>query len=146
MILEAAPLKEGTGRELRHLHDTVQQRLQALEAMDYEPLGHFITSILELKLDMNTMFEWQKYSHNVPHYQKLLEFINLHAQASEASISDHRHTTRPEEHPTKTSVAGKPIASFAASATPPSTNHCILCIVDKHPLYACSQFKALNHE
>lgn len=41
MILEAAPLKQGTGKELRHLYDTVQQHLRALKAMDYEP---FITS------------------------------------------------------------------------------------------------------
>ena len=47
--------------------------------MDYEPSGLFITLVLELKLDMNTMFEWQKYSQaktEVPHYQELLEFIN----------------------------------------------------------------------
>ena len=149
MILETAPLKEGTGRELRRLYDTVQQHLRALKAMDYEPSGPFITSILELKLDTNTMFEWQKHSQDstdVPHYQKLLEFVNLRAQASEASISDHKRTIRHEEHSTKkTSVAGKPIASFTASATPPSTNR-ILCNVDKHPLYACSRFRALNHE
>ena len=80
MILETPSLKEGTGRELRRLHDTVQQHLRALKAMDYEPSGPFITSTLELKLDPNTMFEWQKHSQRsaaVPHYQDLLEFINL---------------------------------------------------------------------
>ena len=59
MILEAAPLKEGGGIELQRLHNTVQQHLRALKAMNYKP---FITSILELKLDTNTMFEWQKFS------------------------------------------------------------------------------------
>ena len=61
MILEAPALKEGTGKELRRLHDT------------------------------NTMFEWQKHSQSstaVPHYQDLLEFINLRAQASETSIAE----------------------------------------------------------
>ena len=75
LILEASALKEGTGKELCRLHDTVQQHLQALKAMDYEPPG---TSMLELKLDANTMFEWQKYSQSsaeVPHYKELLEFI-----------------------------------------------------------------------
>ena len=56
MILEAPSLKEGSGKELRHLHDTVQQHLRALKAMDYEPSGPFITSVLELKLDVSTMF------------------------------------------------------------------------------------------
>ena len=62
MILEAPSLKDGSGKELRRLHDTVQQHLRALKAMDYEPSGPFITSALELKLDVNTMFEWQKHS------------------------------------------------------------------------------------
>lgn len=74
MILEAAPLKEGSGRELCRLHDCVQQHMRTLKAMDYEPSGPFITSVLELKLDTNTMFEWQKFSQDstdVPHYVKL---------------------------------------------------------------------------
>ena len=37
MILESPPLKEGSGKELRRLHDNVQQHLRALKAMDYEP-------------------------------------------------------------------------------------------------------------
>lgn len=93
MILEATPLKDGTGRELRRLHDVVQQHLRALKAMEYEPSGPFITSVLEIKLDTNTMFEWQKHSQDstsVPHYQKLLEFINLRARASKASVSDQK--------------------------------------------------------
>ena len=57
MILEAPPLKEGSGRELRRLHDVVQQHLHALKAMDCEAPGPFIMSVLELKLDSNTMFK-----------------------------------------------------------------------------------------
>ena len=49
VILEAPPLKDGSGKELRRLHDIVQQHLRALKTMDYEPSGPFITSILELK-------------------------------------------------------------------------------------------------
>ena len=36
-ILEAAPLKDGTGKELRKLHDTIQQHLRALKGMGHEP-------------------------------------------------------------------------------------------------------------
>ena len=81
-ILEAPSLKEGTGHEIRRLHDTVQQHLRALKSMGCEPSGPFITSILELKLDSNTSFEWQKFSQellDLPHYGKLLEFLNLRA-------------------------------------------------------------------
>ena len=80
MISEAPALKDGTGKELRRLHDTVQQHLRALKAMGHEPPGPFITSLLELKLDTSTMFEWQRHSQesvDVPHFSKLLEFLNL---------------------------------------------------------------------
>ena len=59
--------------------------------MDYDPSGLFITSVLELKLDQTTMFEWQRHTQTIndlPHYQELLDFLNLRAQASETSISD----------------------------------------------------------
>ena len=88
-IIEAPALKDGNGKELRRLHDTVQQHLRALKAMHYEPSGPFVTSFLEMKLDQDTAFEWQKHSKSktdVPHYQELLDFLNLSAQASETSV------------------------------------------------------------
>ena len=72
MILNAPTLKDGSGKELRRLHDTVQQHLRALRSMGYEPSGPFITSVLELNFDTNTLFEWQKRRQDcvdVPHYQ-----------------------------------------------------------------------------
>ena len=59
VILEAPPLRDGNGKELRRLHDVVQQHLRALKALDYEPFGPFITSVQELKLDGTTNFEWR---------------------------------------------------------------------------------------
>ncbi len=53
-------LRDGSGKELRRFHDTVQQHLRALKAMSEEPTGSLITDLLELKLDKDTMFEWQK--------------------------------------------------------------------------------------
>ena len=81
-ILDTPPLKEGSGKEIHKLHDTVLQHLHALKSMGYEPSGPFITSALELKLDEATMFEWEKHSQKsegVPHCQFLLEFLNLRA-------------------------------------------------------------------
>lgn len=90
-ILEVPALKEGNGKELRLLHDTIQQHLRALKVLGYEPSGPFITSTLELKLDPGTMFEWQKHSQEeskVPHYKNMLDFLNMRAQASECSVSE----------------------------------------------------------
>ena len=140
VILEAPPLKDGSGKELRRLHDIVQQHLRALKTMDYEPSGPFIMLILELKLDVNTIFEWQKHcqdSIDVPHYQKLLEFINLRTQASETPTSGQRGT--------KNSSSAKPIASFHANVDEIDTN-CIPCKNEKHPLNVCVRFKALAHD
>lgn len=84
-ILNAPVLKEGSGKELRILHDIV---LQHLRALGHEPTNSFITSLLELKLDTTTMFEWQRHSQehaDVPDWQELLDFLNLRAQAAEAS-------------------------------------------------------------
>ena len=64
-ILEIPNLNDGTGRELHQLHDTAQQHLRALKALGHEPDGSFITSMLELKLDAHTMFEWQHHSQRI---------------------------------------------------------------------------------
>ena len=131
------------------MHDTVRQHLRALKAMEYEPSGPFTMSALELKLDVNTMFEWQKNSQEesgVPHFNTLLEFINVRTQASETSISGHKVPSRNDAHPTrKPPTSSKPMASFAASATGPA-NGCVLCKTDKHPLYACPRFRSLSHD
>ena len=141
-IYEAPNLREGTGKELRHLHDTVQQHLRALKAMGEEPSGSFVTSLLELKLDQNTMFEWQKASQDctdVPHYKNLLEFLNLRAQASETCLPEKRH-------PKYKSLAGnKPITSFTANVSDTTTS-CVVCKSEKHPLYVCTRFKGLTHD
>ena len=147
MILDAPPLKEGTGKELRRLHDVVQQHLRALKAMGDDVPGPFITSVLELKLDQNTLFEWQKHSSEsatVPHYDDLLEFVNLRAQASESLVTPSRGSaTLTSKRP----FSSKPVASFAASASDSiSSPNCPVCRTEKHPLYVCSRFKIMSHE
>ena len=58
-FLDLPALKQGSGKELLHLHDTVQQHIHALKCMGYEPSRPFVTSVLDLNLDTGTMFEWQ---------------------------------------------------------------------------------------
>ena len=76
-------------RQWKRVASLIQQHLQALKCMGYEPSGPFVTSVLELKLDTATMFEWQKHTSSttsVPHFTELLEFVNLRAQASEHTV------------------------------------------------------------
>ena len=143
-IMEIPLLKEGSGKELRRLHDVAQQHLRALKIMKHEPSGPFITSLLELKLDSGTMFEWQKFSQkstDMPHYGDLLDFINLRAQASEAVASE----PKPRFVPKKPNLPSRSVTSFAASARDSDAN-CVLCKTEKHPLYACARFKSLSHD
>lgn len=131
-IVEAPPLKEGTGKEIRALHDIVVQHLRALKALGHEPSQAFITSLLEMKFDSTTMFEWQRHSQehaDVPDYQELLDFLNLRAQASEASTEKKR--------------TPKPVTSLAVSTSP--SNTCVSCDKEKHPLYLCNKFRSLPH-
>ncbi len=75
--------------------------------MDQDPSGAFITSMMELKLDQTTMFEWQKTSQgtkSVPHYREILEFLNLRAQACSTQEikhvrNDSRKPPSQENHP-----------------------------------------------
>ena len=133
-------MKDGHGRELRRLHDVVTQHLRALKAMDYDPSGPFVTSLLELKLDQNTVFEWLRHSHDskeVPHYQELLDFLDLRAQASETIPKMDRKSSLPPSR--------KPYPQRPAYATNTSEN-CVACRNGKHPLYTCKDFRTMSHE
>ena len=99
-ILDAPSLKDGHGKELCRLLDITNQHLQALKAMKFESSGLFIASLLELKLDQGTMFEWQRHiqdSKEVTRYANLLEFLDLRAQALENTTRevDQKHQAFP---------------------------------------------------
>ena len=92
--------------------------------------------MIELKLDVDTLFEWQKHSQSsteVPHFEKLLEFIDLRAQTSETSCVTHK-----KKPPNR-------VTSFAAN-TNSSGNNCFVCKTEKHPLYVCAKFRSLSHD
>ncbi len=143
-IIDTVPLKEGNGKELRRLHDSIQQHVRALKTLGCELPGTFITSMIELKLDVDTLLEWQKHSQastDVPHFQDLLDFIDLRAQASETSCTAHKKQPRFEQCPKK--PHGR-VASFATHSDPAFSN-CVVCKTEKHPLYVCAKFKSLPH-
>ena len=154
-IVEFPSLKEGNAKELRRLHEVLSQHLRALKAMKHEPSGAFITSLIQLKLDQNTMFEWQKHSQgekDVPHYDKLVQFLEMRAIAAESCT---RETTRRPgssktmAYLTKEDNLSKKETSYSEASTTKtmSTTHggisCPICKVSKHLLYYSPKFKAL---
>lgn len=135
VILDTPHIKDGSGKELRRLHDEVQQHLRALRSMGQEPSGTFVTSVLELILDQSTLFEWQRHSQastNVPHYEELLRFLDLCAQASENSVTD-KWQSKSETHGFKSSTQDRNVTSHTAS-TMKADCVCIACESGKHSL------------
>ena len=61
-MLEATPLKNGSGKEIHRLHDIANQHTRALKAAKQDSYESLMTAILESKMDSNTMKEWQRYS------------------------------------------------------------------------------------
>ena len=129
-IMDTPSLKNGAGKELRKLHDNLQQHIRALGTLGCSLPGTFITSLIELKLDVDTLFEWQKHSQDesdVPGYEDLLAFIDLRAQASETSCPPYKKYFAPPHKPPFTRFT-----SHVASAGP--ENKCVVCKTEKHPL------------
>ena len=115
--------------------------------MEQEPSPSFITSIIELKLDPTTMFEWQRHTQSqteVPHYREMLEFLDRRAQASEFSTPSKRQS-KPDPSTRKPLTHPKAVSSFVANCDPSHTQ-CTLCKTEKHPLYSCPKFRSLSYE
>lgn len=146
MIVDAPPLKDKSRKELRRLHNVVQQHLRVLRSLGHNPPGPFIISFLELKLDATTMFKWQRHSEastDNPHYDDLLKFLNLRTQASKSSSDPARKARKLEpwtpytqKHPFAKPIAFSPVIAI----------NCAACKREKHPLYACTKFRALDHD
>ena len=100
--------------------------------------------MLEIKLDAGTMFEWHQAQADVPHYNDLLSFVNLRAQAAESSVQQAGKRSQKPEHPVKRPAnAPRQVTTFATNID--LSVHCSLCKADKHPLYVCPSFRAMNH-
>ena len=140
VILETPSPKDGSGKELRRLHDTLQQHLRALDAAECEPLSRFITSVIQLKLDPGTLFEWQKLSLMYMYltseiYWNLLTYVPEPQNLLSATLDELQEwrITRGRQ-----SLNSLPIQS--------PVSHCVICKYEKHPLYYCPKFKGMSHE
>ena len=90
-----------------------------------------------MKLDPDTMFEWQKASQgsaDVPHYTKLLEFLNLRAQTSQAASSESRKSAK-NDHPLVKRCLPNRATSFIASTS--GTDRMITVIKDNDLCMNC---------
>ena len=90
--------------------------------------------MIELKLDTDTPFEWQKHCQartDMPQYGKLLDFIDLRAQASETSCPV---------------LWKQPVSRITTFATNTGTSsNCVVCRNEEHQFYICAKFRFLPH-
>ena len=97
------------------------------------------------------MFEWQRSSQedsDVPPYQKLLDFLDLRAQASESLLNETtKLKSKTTEHHYRRSNHRPSIATCigTTTTTDQTRNLCPVC-KQKHPLYCCAKFKSLPHQ
>ena len=94
------------------------------------------------------MFEWQRHtqkSTDVPHYQELLDFLNLRAQASESSITEGSNKKpRHDTHLRKGYAPSGSVASHAAH-TEPYSSPCIAYLASFHCMHVLPS-KTCNNE
>ena len=140
VIVEYPKLKEGSGKELRKLHDMMLQNIRAHDTMGYSTDPKFMTSLIQLKLDATTSFAWREASKEllkeVPACEAILKFLDQRARSADDEAS--KKSTVPGRKPFP---ASKAVATHLTTSTVPSKCH--LCPGEKHPLYYCPKFKTM---
>ena len=137
-IVEAPTVKSGNAKELRLLHDTVNQHVHSLRTIKGDTFEAFVSSSSEMKLDLATKFTWQQTVRDrrgVLSIDELLEFIDCRAQASESVIqlsSDPKHPAMEKKSKARTSYQVT------------TERKCVGCYEAAHPLYATGPFMALS--
>ena len=146
-LLNLHPVKDGSGRELRRFCEVAQQNLRAINSMGMEDYHSFITALLELKLDPDTMFSWQNESkahvEKAPQFIEFLGFVDDRAQAAESSSSSRRPSAATGPQNRKQNVGNhptKPLLSFTVSTKDSMAHNCVLCSSQVHPLRSCTKF------
>ena len=141
VIVEYSKMKDGTGNELRKLHDTMLQNLRALSTLGQPPDPQFMTSLIQLKLDSTTSFAWREASKDtmkeVPDCEAILKFLDQRAR----SADDEGTNKKPPHFITPPKKYPKNVAAHLATGS--TSGNCSLCQAEKHPLYVCPKFKAM---
>ena len=90
------------------------------------------------------MAEAQSRCYRVPHYQDLLDFMNLCAQVSQTSSSETRKPSKSEFR--KHFQSSKQVTSFATNTITFKIQVCGLLKPERHLLFNCNKFKELAHD
>ena len=94
------------------------------------------------------MFVWQRHSQehtDVPDCKELLEFIDLRAEAAEASTPDKKSVRGSHSGSSHSGSKSKSVPTFAVSSRA-AVGNSVGCKGEKHPLYTCSKFRSMSHD
>ena len=90
-IMDVLSSREGNKKGIRSLRDVLLQHCRALEAIDKDNFETLLMGIIEFKLDLTTMKDWQRASHEhkeMSPFEDLLDFLHLQARDTEKSMCD----------------------------------------------------------
>ena len=138
-IIDAPLFKDRSGKELRKLHDKLQQHLRALSTLGCNLPSTFITSMIELKLDAELYSNSRSTARGIQESLRRNSFsaLSMRAQASEISSTSHKGSSLPQK-----SLLKLPYHFGSAK----SENKYSACKTEKHPLYLRAKFQAMSHD
>ena len=134
-ILDLSPMKSESAAELKRVFETVSDSINALKNLSRTVDDDFVTAIVERKLDVHTLQEWNFHlggSVEPPAYSELSQFLMNRLRALEA-------TQQVKEVSNKSNKVG--VTKSLVSSV--NKSKCLLCN-ESHPLYHCSNFKTLT--
>jgi len=128
-IIEVPPLKDGTGKEIRALHDLIIQHLRALKSLGHEPSHLFVGDETWLG---HYMFEWQRHSHEHVTSQTIKNY-SISSTFVHKQLKPHlrRNVLQGQSSPWLRRQLSQIVA--------------LSCGQEKHQLYACAKFRSLSH-
>ena len=173
-ILELQTPKQ-TRLDLRRLTDQVRRLIGSFKATGFYTIEAFLCSAVYLLLPAKLQTLWDQHTKRtkgVPAIERLLEFLQDHAEALPATVPSNSHQKEAEntaKRPSRNSnptakgnkshvnAAAAPAAAppLAAAPPPPATSpgsapahnykwDCFLCKTEKHPLFICPKWAALS--
>ena len=84
-IVDAAPVKNGSDKELRRLYDCAIQHYRALKAAKQDSFDTVLTVILQQKLDEKTRLKWAEFNDDKEGVPLCTEFLKILRPSSETS-------------------------------------------------------------
>lgn len=134
-VLDLTPMKSKSAAELKRVYDTVNDSIYALKNLGRAVDDDFVVAIIERKLDVKTLQEWNFHlgcSNELPTFNEFCQFLVNRLRALEA-------TQQISEGAKKSNRVGTTKSLVSAV----DKSKCISCN-ELHSLYQCTKFKSLT--